>query len=165
MRNAVLSLGIPGDGIGEGREGDSKKKYGGKVGNSEDETDREDGSACGIRRELPLAHNKLLRSSRIPCAFGTAMAHQGGGVAAREERKTWRNRKKRWRAVRKNGATKIYAEELHPEVRHTDRGHGDSPHFSSSVQSGEKKWSGAACIEEKPPSIRAKVGTAASFAR
>src|SRR6202790_2869775 len=53
---------------------------------------------------------------------------------------------------------KIYAVEFHPEVRHTDRGTEILRNFLFRVCKAEKKWSGAAFIEETTETIRAKVG-------
>jgi GMP synthase (glutamine-hydrolysing) len=53
---------------------------------------------------------------------------------------------------------KIYAVEFHPEVRHTDRGTEILQNFLFRVCHAEKKWSGAAFIEETTEAIRAKVG-------
>jgi GMP synthase (glutamine-hydrolysing) len=53
---------------------------------------------------------------------------------------------------------KIYAVEFHPEVRHTDRGTEILSNFLFRVCKAEKKWSGAAFIEETTGTIRAKVG-------
>jgi GMP synthase (glutamine-hydrolysing) len=53
---------------------------------------------------------------------------------------------------------KIYAVEFHPEVRHTDRGTEILRNFLFRVCKAEKKWSGAAFIEETTEAIRARVG-------
>src|SRR6202158_5230828 len=53
---------------------------------------------------------------------------------------------------------KIYAVEFHPEVRHTDRGTEILRNFLFRVCQAEKKWSGAAFIEEPTEAIRTKVG-------
>src|SRR6266481_5814945 len=53
---------------------------------------------------------------------------------------------------------KIYAGEFHPEVRHTDRGTEILRNFLFRVCKAEKKWSGAAFIEETTAAIRTKVG-------
>jgi len=53
---------------------------------------------------------------------------------------------------------KIYAVEFHPEVRHTDRGTEILRNFLFRVCNAEKKWSGAAFIEETTEAVRAKVG-------
>src|ERR1700676_4510915 len=53
---------------------------------------------------------------------------------------------------------KIYAVEFHPEVRHTDRGTEILRNFLFRVCNADKKWSGAAFIEETTEAIRAKVG-------
>jgi GMP synthase (glutamine-hydrolysing) len=53
---------------------------------------------------------------------------------------------------------KIYAVEFHPEVRHTDRGTEILQNFLFRVCKAEKKWSGAAFIEETTEAIRTKVG-------
>src|SRR5713226_3797234 len=53
---------------------------------------------------------------------------------------------------------KIYAVEFHPEVRHTDRGTEILRNFLFRVCKAEKKWSGAAFIEETTAAIRTKVG-------
>jgi GMP synthase (glutamine-hydrolysing) len=53
---------------------------------------------------------------------------------------------------------KIYAVEFHPEVRHTDRGTEILQNFLFRVCKAEKKWSGAAFIEETTEAIRAKAG-------
>src|SRR5258707_4526602 len=53
---------------------------------------------------------------------------------------------------------KIYAVEFHPEVRHTDRGTEILRNFLFRVCKAEKKWSGAAFIEETTEAIRTKAG-------
>jgi GMP synthase (glutamine-hydrolysing) len=53
---------------------------------------------------------------------------------------------------------KIYAVEFHPEVRHTDRGTDILRNFLFRVCKAQKKWSGAAFIEETTAAIRTKVG-------
>src|SRR6202047_5080551 len=53
---------------------------------------------------------------------------------------------------------KIYAVEFHPEVRHTDRGTEILRNFLFRVCKAEKKWSGAAFIEETVEAIRKKAG-------
>jgi len=53
---------------------------------------------------------------------------------------------------------KIYAVEFHPEVRHTDRGTEILRNFLFRICKAEKKWSGAAFIEETTEAIRAKAG-------
>ncbi len=53
---------------------------------------------------------------------------------------------------------KIYAVEFHPEVRHTDRGTEILRNFLFRVCKAEKKWSGAAFIDETTEAIRTKVG-------
>jgi GMP synthase (glutamine-hydrolysing) len=54
---------------------------------------------------------------------------------------------------------KIYAVEFHPEVRHTQQGTEILRNFLFRVCKAERKWSGAAFIEETTEAIRKKVGT------
>jgi GMP synthase (glutamine-hydrolysing) len=53
---------------------------------------------------------------------------------------------------------KIYAVEFHPEVNHTERGTELLRNFLFKVCKAERKWSGAAFIEETTMAIREKVG-------
>jgi GMP synthase (glutamine-hydrolysing) len=55
-------------------------------------------------------------------------------------------------------ARKIYAVEFHPEVNHTEQGTEILRNFLFRVCKAEKKWSGAAFIEETVEAIRQKVG-------
>jgi GMP synthase (glutamine-hydrolysing) len=55
-------------------------------------------------------------------------------------------------------ARKIYAVEFHPEVNHTEQGTEILRNFLFRVCKAEKKWSGAAFIEETVEAIRKKVG-------
>ncbi len=55
-------------------------------------------------------------------------------------------------------ARKIYAVEFHPEVNHTEHGTEILRNFLFRVCKAEKKWSGAAFIEETVEAIRQKVG-------
>jgi GMP synthase (glutamine-hydrolysing) len=55
-------------------------------------------------------------------------------------------------------ARRIYAVEFHPEVNHTEQGTEILRNFLFRVCKAEKKWSGAAFIEETVESIRQKVG-------
>jgi GMP synthase (glutamine-hydrolysing) len=55
-------------------------------------------------------------------------------------------------------ARKIYAVEFHPEVNHTEQGTEILRNFLFRVCHAEKKWSGAAFIEETVEAIREKVG-------
>jgi GMP synthase (glutamine-hydrolysing) len=53
---------------------------------------------------------------------------------------------------------KIYAVEFHPEVNHTEQGTEILRNFLFRVCKAEKKWSGAAFIEETVDAIRKKAG-------
>jgi GMP synthase (glutamine-hydrolysing) len=53
---------------------------------------------------------------------------------------------------------KIYAVEFHPEVNHTEQGTEILRNFLFRVCKAEKKWSGAAFIEETVEAIRQKAG-------
>src|ERR1700737_2596026 len=53
---------------------------------------------------------------------------------------------------------KIYAVEFHPEVNHTEQGTEILRNFLFRVCKAEKKWSGAAFIEETVAAIRKKAG-------
>jgi GMP synthase (glutamine-hydrolysing) len=53
---------------------------------------------------------------------------------------------------------KIYAVEFHPEVNHTEQGTEILGNFLFRVCKAEKKWSGAAFIEETVEAIRKKAG-------
>jgi len=55
-------------------------------------------------------------------------------------------------------ARKIYAVEFHPEVNHTEQGTEILRNFLFRVCKAEKKWSGAAFIEETVDAIRKKAG-------
>jgi GMP synthase (glutamine-hydrolysing) len=55
-------------------------------------------------------------------------------------------------------ARKIYAVEFHPEVNHTEQGTEILRNFLFRVCKAEKKWSGAAFIEETVEAIRKKAG-------
>ena len=55
-------------------------------------------------------------------------------------------------------ARKIYAVEFHPEVNHTEQGTEILRNFLFRVCKAEKKWSGAAFIEETVAAIRKKAG-------
>lgn len=55
-------------------------------------------------------------------------------------------------------ARKIYAVEFHPEVNHTEQGTEILRNFLFRVCKAEKKWSGAAFIEETVEVIRKKAG-------
>jgi GMP synthase (glutamine-hydrolysing) len=55
-------------------------------------------------------------------------------------------------------ARKIYAVEFHPEVNHTEQGTEILRNFLFRVCHAEKKWSGAAFIEETVEAIRQKAG-------
>jgi GMP synthase (glutamine-hydrolysing) len=55
-------------------------------------------------------------------------------------------------------ARKIYALEFHPEVNHTEQGTEILRNFLFRVCKAEKKWSGAAFIEETVEAIRKKAG-------
>jgi GMP synthase (glutamine-hydrolysing) len=54
---------------------------------------------------------------------------------------------------------KIYAVEFHPEVNHTEQGTEILRNFLFRVCKAEKKWSGAAFIEETVEAIRKKAGS------
>jgi GMP synthase (glutamine-hydrolysing) len=56
-------------------------------------------------------------------------------------------------------ARKIYAVEFHPEVNHTEQGTEILRNFLFRVCKAEKKWSGAAFIEETVEAIRKKTGS------
>jgi GMP synthase (glutamine-hydrolysing) len=55
-------------------------------------------------------------------------------------------------------ARKIYAVEFHPEVNHTEQGTEILRNFLFRVCKAERKWSGAAFIEETVEAIRKKAG-------
>jgi GMP synthase (glutamine-hydrolysing) len=57
-----------------------------------------------------------------------------------------------------NSEKKIYAVEFHPEVNHTERGTELLRNFLFRVCHAERKWSGAAFIEETTRAIQEKVG-------
>ena len=61
-------------------------------------------------------------------------------------------------AAVENSATKIYAVEFHPEVKHTEQGTELLRNFLFRVCKAEPKWSGAAFIEQSTAAIREKVG-------
>src|SRR5207253_2321726 len=61
-------------------------------------------------------------------------------------------------AAVENKEKKIYAVEFHPEVNHTERGTELLRNFLFPVCHAERKWSGAAFIEETTRAIREKVG-------
>ena len=62
-------------------------------------------------------------------------------------------------AAMEDPARKIYAVEFHPEVNHTEQGTEILRNFLFRVCKAEKKWSGAAFIEETVEAIRTEGGT------
>jgi len=54
---------------------------------------------------------------------------------------------------------RIYTVQFHPEVKHTERGTEILKNFLFKVCKAERKWSGAAFLEETVEAIRLKVGT------
>jgi len=60
---------------------------------------------------------------------------------------------------------KIYAVEFHPEVNHTEQGTEILRNFLFRVCKAEKKWSGAAFIEETVDAIRKKAANEQSNLR
>jgi len=61
-------------------------------------------------------------------------------------------------AAVEDAVRKIYAVEFHPEVNHTEQGTEILRNFLFRVCKAEKKWSGAAFIEETVEAIRQKAG-------
>jgi GMP synthase (glutamine-hydrolysing) len=148
---AVLSLGIPVLGICYGMqwlthhlggkvEPAERREYGSAVLNIENRATHKSELFAEFPDSLRIWNSHGDHVVGLPPGFRTVGRTQNA-VAAVEDPKR-----------------KIYAVEFHPEVRHTDRGTEILRNFLFRVCKAEKKWSGAAFIEETTEAIRVKVG-------
>ena len=159
----LLALGVPVLGICYGMqwithtlggkvERAERREYGRAQLNLEDAPGAETGEAkgggkvCGSHLFEGVAPSLRVWNSHgdhvmeLPAGFRT-VGRTANAVAAVED------------AVRK-----IYAVEFHPEVNHTEQGTEILRNFLFRVCKAEKKWSGAAFIEETVEAIRQKAG-------
>jgi GMP synthase (glutamine-hydrolysing) len=95
---------------------------------------------CGVPPSLRVWNSHGDHVMGLPHGFRT-VGRTANAVAAVEDR-----------------ARKIYAVEFHPEVNHTEQGTEILRNFLFRVCKAEKKWSGAAFIEETVEAIRKKAG-------
>ena len=147
---AVLSLGIPVLGICYGMQW-LTHHLGGKV---EPASRREYGSA--VLNIDSAAHQSEL-FAELPNSLRIWNSHGDHVVGLPPGFRTVGRTQNAVAAV-EDPQRKIYAVEFHPEVRHTDRGTEILRNFLFRVCKAEKKWSGAAFIEETTEAIRAKAG-------
>lgn len=154
----LLALGVPVLGICYGMqwithtlggkvERAERREYGRAQLNIEDKGGAKDGeNVCGSHLFAGVASSLRVWNSHgdhvmeLPSGFRT-VGRTANAVAAVED------------AVRK-----IYAVEFHPEVNHTEQGTEILRNFLFRVCKAEKKWSGAAFIEETVEAIRQKAG-------
>jgi GMP synthase (glutamine-hydrolysing) len=94
----------------------------------------------GVANSLRVWNSHGDHVMELPSGFRT-VGRTANAVAAVEDR-----------------ARKIYAVEFHPEVNHTEHGTEILRNFLFRVCKAEKKWSGAAFIEETVEAIRKKAG-------
>jgi len=148
----LLALGIPVLGICYGMQWITHT-LGGKVERAERreygraqlniENNGGDGASdlfTGVARSLRVWNSHGDHVMELPPGFRT-VGRTANAVAAVEDR-----------------ARKIYAVEFHPEVNHTEQGTEILRNFLFRVCKAEKKWSGAAFIEETVDAIRKKAG-------
>jgi GMP synthase (glutamine-hydrolysing) len=147
---AVLALGIPVLGICYGMQW-LTHQLGGKV---EPASRREYGSA--VLNIDSAAHQSEL-FAKFPDSLRIWNSHGDHVVGLPPGFRTVGRTQNAVAAV-EDPQRKIYAVEFHPEVRHTDRGTEILRNFLFRVCKAEKKWSGAAFIEETTEAIRAKAG-------
>src|ERR1700732_4716191 len=147
---AVLSLGVPVLGICYGMQW-LTHHLGGKVEPAER---REYGSAV-LNIESAAHKSELFAEFPNSLRIWNSHGDHAGGLAP-----GFRTVGRTQNAVAavEDPQRKIYAVEFHPEVRHTDRGTEILRNFLFRVCKAEKKWSGAAFIEETTEAIRTKVG-------
>ncbi|MDP9147971.1 MAG: glutamine-hydrolyzing GMP synthase, partial [Acidobacteriota bacterium] len=147
----LLALGVPILGICYGMqwithtlggkvERAERREYGRAQLSIENETDESSDLFCGIGSSLRVWNSHGDHVMMLPTGFRT-MGRTANAVAAVED------------PVRK-----IYAVEFHPEVNHTEQGTEILRNFLFRVCKAERKWSGAAFIEETVDAIRQKVG-------
>ena len=148
----LLSLGVPVLGICNGMQWITHT-LGGKVERAERreygraqlniESASGDGASdlfTGVAASLRVWNSHGDHVMMLPTGFRT-VGRTANAVAAVEDR-----------------ARKIYAVEFHPEVNHTEQGTEILRNFLFRVCKAEKKWSGAAFIEETVEAIRKKAG-------
>jgi GMP synthase (glutamine-hydrolysing) len=148
----LLSLGVPVLGICYGMQWITHM-LGGKVERAERreygraqlnlESGGDDGPSdlfTGVAPSLRVWNSHGDHVMMLPTGFRT-VGRTANAVAAVEDR-----------------ARKIYAVEFHPEVNHTEQGTEILRNFLFRVCKAEKKWSGAAFIEETVEAIRKKAG-------
>jgi len=148
----VLSLGIPVLGICYGMQWITHT-LGGKVEKAER---REYG-----RAQLNLEDAEECSGSDLFCGVPASMRvwnSHGDHVRALPEGFRSVGRTENAIAAVEDVQRKIYAVEFHPEVKHTERGTELLRNFLFRVCHAERKWSGAAFIEETTEAIRARVG-------
>jgi len=148
----VLSLGIPVLGICYGMQWITHT-LGGKVEKAER---REYG-----RAQLNLEDAEECSGSDLFCGVPASMRvwnSHGDHVRALPEGFRSVGRTENAIAAVEDVKRKIYAVEFHPEVKHTERGTELLRNFLFRVCHAERKWSGAAFIEETTEAIRARVG-------
>jgi len=95
---------------------------------------------AGVATSLRVWNSHGDHVMELPAGFST-VGRTANAVAAVEDRQR-----------------KIYAVEFHPEVNHTEQGTEILRNFLFRVCKAEKKWSGAAFIEETVEAIRKKAG-------
>ena len=148
----LLSLGVPVLGICYGMqwithtlggkvERAERREYGRAQLNLENASD--DGVSdlfTGVAPSLKVWNSHGDHVMMLPTGFRT-VGRTANAVAAVEDR-----------------ARKIYAVEFHPEVNHTEQGTEILRNFLFRVCKAEKKWSGAAFIEETVEAIRKNAG-------
>jgi GMP synthase (glutamine-hydrolysing) len=148
----LLSLGVPVLGICYGMqwithtlggkvERAERREYGRAQLNIESASD--DGPSdlfTGVAPSLRVWNSHGDHVMMLPTGFRT-VGRTANAVAAVEDR-----------------ARKIYAVEFHPEVNHTEQGTEILRNFLFRVCKADKKWSGAAFIEETVEAIRKKAG-------
>ena len=147
----LLALGVPILGICYGMqwithtlggkvERAERREYGRAQLNIENADGSESDLFCGVNSSLRVWNSHGDHVLMLPTGFRT-MGRTANAVAAVEDPKR-----------------KIYAVEFHPEVNHTEQGTEILRNFLFRVCKAEKKWSGAAFIEETVEAIRKKVG-------
>jgi GMP synthase (glutamine-hydrolysing) len=153
----LLALGVPVLGICYGMqwithtlggkvERAERREYGRAQLNLEDSAHHSESGECkshlftGVSRSLRVWNSHGDHVRELPAGFCT-VGRTANAVAAVED------------PVRK-----IYAVEFHPEVNHTEQGTEILRNFLFRVCHAEKKWSGAAFIEETVEAIRVKAG-------
>jgi GMP synthase (glutamine-hydrolysing) len=148
----LLSLGVPVLGICYGMqwithtlggkvERAERREYGRAQLNIESATgDAPSDLFTGVAPSLRVWNSHGDHVMMLPTGFRT-VGRTANAVAAVEDR-----------------ARKIYAVEFHPEVNHTEQGTEILRNFLFRVCEAEKKWSGAAFIEETVDAIRKKAG-------